>query len=41
MTHLDFASKEISTFLLDNGFIESAVDPSDVLVATFVKAYKP
>lgn len=41
MTHLDFATKEISKFLQDNGFIEKPVSPTDVLVSTFIRAYVP
>lgn len=38
-TSLHYAASEISTFLLDAGFIESAPDLSVMLDATFVTAY--
>ena len=41
MTHLNFATEEISKFLLENDFVEKKVDFAKVFEPRFVKDYQP
>ncbi|MSQ14614.1 MAG: aliphatic sulfonate ABC transporter substrate-binding protein [Dehalococcoidia bacterium] len=39
ITHLNFATQEVSKFLLDNKFIEKPLDANQIFDGSFVKAY--
>jgi NitT/TauT family transport system substrate-binding protein len=39
ITHLDFAAKQISQFLLDNGFVKQPIVTTDLFESRFVREY--